>query len=67
MKDFMFLANAATGGIVAIILAVILVVIIALVIKGIKIVPQTQAYVVERLGKYYKTWGTGVHFFSAIY
>lgn len=62
MKDFMFLANAATGGIVAIILAVILVVIIALVIKGIKIVPQTQAYVVERLGKYYKTWGTGVHF-----
>lgn len=61
MKNIMFLANVA-GEIVGIILAVILVVILVLVIKGIKIVPQTQAYVIERLGKYYKTWGTGVHF-----
>lgn len=28
----------------------------------IRIVPQAEAYVVERLGAYYATWSTGVHF-----
>lgn len=28
----------------------------------VKIVPQANAYVVERLGSYLDTWGTGVHF-----
>ena len=32
-----------------------------LVITNIKIVPQATACVVERLGAYYTTWGTGVH------
>ena len=32
-----------------------------LVISNIKIVPQATACVVERLGAYYTTWGTGVH------
>ncbi len=63
MKNlFYFMAGVSAGEIVAIIFGVILIVIIAIAIKGIKIVPQTQAYVVERLGKYYRTWGTGVHF-----
>lgn len=33
-----------------------------IVILNIKIVPQAHAYVVERLGAYNATWGTGLHF-----
>lgn len=63
MKNlFNFLVSTTGGAITVIVLAVILLVILLVIIKGIKIVPQTQVYVVERLGKYYKTWGTGVHF-----
>jgi regulator of protease activity HflC (stomatin/prohibitin superfamily) len=29
---------------------------------GIRIVPQSEAYVVERLGQYYATWESGFHF-----
>lgn len=61
MKNFVFLANNG-GTILITILAIILIVLIIIVIRGIKIVPQTQAFVVERIGKYYKTWGTGIHF-----
>ena len=31
-------------------------------IANIKIVSQTNAYVIERLGRYHRTWDTGVHF-----
>ncbi len=48
--------------IAASIIGAILLVIIIILTQCIKIVPQTQAYVIERLGKYHKTWGTGVHF-----
>ena len=40
---------------------VILVLIILLIIANIKIVPQSKAYVVERLGTYHSTWETGLH------
>ena len=45
-------------------LAVFVIVIIALIIVAscIKIVPQANAYVVERLGAYLDTWSVGVHF-----
>ena len=33
-----------------------------LIVRNIKIVPQAHAFVVERLGAYYATWGTGLHF-----
>ena len=45
--------------IVGIIVGVILLLIL---IIGIKIVPQATEYVVERLGKYNKTWSAGIHF-----
>ena len=32
-----------------------------IVIANIHIVPQSQAYVVERLGAYHQTWKTGIH------
>ncbi len=44
-----------------VILAVLLIVLIVL-ISNMKIVPQAQEYVVERLGSYHATWQTGVHF-----
>ncbi len=40
----------------------ILVVIAIIAIVNIKIVPQSKAYVIERLGKYHKTWDTGLRF-----
>lgn len=45
-----------------IVAAVILILVfIVLVISNIKIVPQSKAYVVERLGAYHTTWQTGLH------
>ncbi len=41
---------------------VICVIIILLIISGIKIVPQANAYVIERFGAFYSTWSTGIHF-----
>ena len=43
-------------------LAVIVIIIVVIVIANIKIVSQTNAYVIERLGRYHRTWDTGVHF-----
>ena len=33
----------------------------ALVLTNIRVVPQSKAYVIERLGTYYATWDTGLH------
>ncbi len=44
-----------------IILALVLIAIIVVALN-IKIVPQSKAYVVERLGAYQGTWQTGIHF-----
>ena len=43
------------------ILIIILVIVAVLVIPNIKIVPQAKAYVVERIGSYFATWGNGLH------
>ncbi len=40
----------------------LLVIIIWVITSCIKIVPQAQAFVVERLGAYQGTWGVGLHF-----
>ncbi len=47
---------------VLIVLLIIAVLILCVLISCIKIVPQAQAYVVERLGGYQGTWGVGMHF-----
>ena len=41
---------------------VILIVIIVIVILGVKVIPQSQAKVIERLGTYDKTLGQGPHY-----
>lgn len=48
------------GGFEIFILCVLAVAII-IIISNIKIVPQAQAYVMERLGSYTATWETGLH------
>ena len=48
------------GGYITI--AIIVILLIVLVISNVIIVPQASAYVIERLGAYQQTWGTGLHF-----
>ena len=51
---------AAIGGfIVPIILIVLIILILA---ANIKVVQQSKAYVVERLGAFHSVWGVGIHF-----
>ena len=56
---FKFL-DIGDGAIIAIVIALLFIVI--LVAASFKIVPQAHAYVIERLGTYHTTWGTGLHF-----
>ena len=42
--------------------ALLVLLVIVLVVSNIIIVPQASAYVIERLGAYQQTWGTGLHF-----
>lgn len=41
---------------------VILIILVVIFISGIKIIPQSKAYVVERLGAYHRTMQTGMHY-----
>lgn len=40
----------------------IVVILIIFILSNIKVVPQAKAMVIERLGAYLTTWGTGLHF-----
>ena len=61
----MFLAMNP-GTVVAIVLIVLLFVLLLIFISRIRIVRQTQKVIVERLGAYHATWGTGIHFLVPI-
>ena len=41
---------------------ILLLLVIVLIVANIKIVPQAEAYVVERLGAFHATWDVGLHF-----
>lgn len=41
---------------------VVLLVLVAIAASGVKIIPQSRAYVVERLGAYHRTMQTGLHY-----
>ena len=45
-----------------IVLAVLLVVAVICIISNVHVVPQSKAFVIERLGSYHQTWKTGLHF-----
>ena len=44
-----------------VLLAVLVLFVLVIIVANIKIVPQSKAYVVERLGAYKCTWQTGLH------
>ena len=46
---------------ILILFIVVITAIIWLIVANVRIVPQANAYVVERLGAYHTTWETGVH------
>ena len=52
--------NGFSGGLILLIVLIILAVWI--LISCVKVVPQAYAIVLERLGAYKATWGTGIHF-----
>ena len=51
---------AAVGGFIVPIILIILVILI--LAANIKVVQQSKAYVVERLGAFHSVWGVGIHF-----
>ncbi len=44
-----------------VIIALVIIAILVLVFANVRVVPQSKAYVIERLGTYYATWETGLH------
>ena len=56
----MFLASS--GAIAGIVVSVILIVVLIYLISRLRIVRQTNKYIIERLGGYHSTWSVGVHF-----
>ena len=47
------------GGIIALI--VIGIIVLLIIVTNINVVPQSNAYVIERFGTFYKIWGNGIH------
>lgn len=60
MINSVMATNDISAGLIAVIIAIVVVLII--IASCIKIVPQAQAFVIERLGGYKETWSVGVHF-----
>ena len=46
----------------ALLVLVLIFIILLIFVSCIRIVPQAQAMVVERLGAYLETWNVGIHF-----
>ena len=57
----MFLVAEGLGALLCV-LVVVLIVLVIVALSCFKIVPQANAYVVERLGAYQGTWSVGFHF-----
>ena len=58
MNNLLFLQNNA-GWVVFIIIIILLLILFA---SSFRVVSQSNAYVIESLGRYHTTWGTGIHF-----
>ncbi|HBZ53695.1 MAG TPA: peptidase, partial [Eubacterium sp.] len=51
----------ASGGGVFGVLIFFAIVIVLLLVSCIKVVPQSRAFVIERIGSYLATWDAGIH------
>ena len=59
----MFLLNS--GGIAGVVIAcIVLLIVLVYLITRIRVVKQTNKYIVERLGGFHSTWGVGIHFLA---
>ena len=47
------------AGVVA--FTIVAVIVLLIIVKNINVVPQSNAYVIERFGTFYKIWGNGIH------
>ena len=56
MNEFL---SAITGPVILIVLVIIILLVLA---KNIRVVQQSKAYVIERLGAFHAIWGVGIHF-----
>ena len=45
-----------------ILIVVIVIIALCILFSNLRVVPQANAYIIERLGKYTVTWGAGLHF-----
>ena len=43
------------------VIVIIAVIVICIFVSNVKIVPQAHSFVIERLGAYHESWGTGLH------
>ena len=57
----LLIAAFADNLIKSVLLIALVVIILLIIVSCIKIVPQAQAFVIERLGAYVGTWGVGLH------
>ena len=46
---------------IGIVLGILAILAIVVIVTNIQVVPQSKAYVIERIGTYYTTWYTGIH------
>ncbi len=60
----LLIAAFADNLIKSVLLIVLVAIILIILVSCIKIVPQAQAFVIERLGAYVGTWGVGLHFLT---
>ncbi len=64
----LLVASAFADNIVkSIVIVVLVLIVLAIIVSCIKIVPQAQAFVIERLGAYVGTWSVGLHFLTPFF
>lgn len=56
------LAGMPGWGVAILVISIVIFILLIIVISNIRVVRQTEKFVVERLGGYHKTWGTGIKF-----
>ena len=62
MEDYSYVVNSGPNPLTVMAIIILVVVILLVLTSCVKIVPQAQAYVLERLGGYQDTWSVGIHF-----
>ena len=62
MTNIAMMALMTVNPILVAVFAILGIIVLFVLISNLHVVPQAKVYVVERLGGYHTTWGTGLHF-----